>query len=228
MRSLTLLLLLALAGCASGPDLDPSLARGEQAYQSFAVEAAQQSNADYRVGPLDVLDVTVFREDNLSAKAVTVDAGGRIALPLIGSVEAAGKSSAQIATEIETRLRNGYLRNPQVSVVVSTPVAQKVVVQGQVIEPGIYPLTGPTTLMGAVALAKGETKTAALREVAVFRNAGGRRMGAVFDLESIRRGASPDPQIISNDIIVVGYSRSKGFWQDIISSVPLVSVFRVL
>jgi polysaccharide export outer membrane protein len=53
-------------------------------------------------------------------------------------------------------------------------------------------------------------------------------MGAVFDLESIRRGAAPDPQIISNDIIVVGYSRSKGFWQDIISSVPLVNVFRVL
>ena len=71
---------------------------------------------------------------------------------------------------------------------VASSVSQKVSIQGEVAEPGVYQLTGPTTLLDVISMAKGETEIATLDQVVVFRNINGQRMGAVFDVASIRRG----------------------------------------
>ena len=107
-------------------------------------------------------------------------------------------------------------------------MAQKVAVQGEVVQPGVYPIEGPTTLLGALSLAKGETQLAALNDVVVFRNVDGHRSGAVFDIRQIRSGQAADPQIRSNDMIIVGYSGGRRAWRDIMSAMPLLNIFRPL
>jgi polysaccharide export outer membrane protein len=217
----------ALCSCG-GPRLASSLPRGAAAYQSFPNKTADAPEADYEVGPLDAIDVTVFQEPDLSTKATVVDASGKVTLPLIGSVTAAGKTASQLSAEIAQRLGENYLVHPQVSVVVSASVSQKVTVEGEVTEPGVYEIKGSTSLLEAIAMAKGESKIAALKQVVVFRTIEGKRFGAVFDVASIRKGLAEDPQIHANDVVVVGLSQAKSIWRDIVSTAPLLNVFRPL
>jgi polysaccharide export outer membrane protein len=219
--------IVVLSGCAanSPPANMPS---GTAAYSVIpAVPAtAETSLADYLIGPLDTLDISVFGEPDLSVKALRVDSGGLIALPLVGTVEAKGKSPAELSRTLEHLLGERYLRDPQVTITVAASVSQKVSVQGEVADPGVYPLSGPTTLLDVISMAKGETDLATLNQVVVFRTIKGQRMGAVFDIASIRRGQSADPVIEANDMVVVGYSSAKRFWKNVVSAAPIFSMFR--
>lgn len=228
MRHVTAFLLASsLTACASG-EPRTNLPSGADAYAVIpaAPATADASVGDYRIGPLDTVDITVFDEPDLSAKALQVDAAGQIALPLIGTIEAKGRTASELSKDIEQRLGGKYVRNPQVTVSVAASVSQKVSIEGEVTEPGVYPLTGPTTLLGAIAMAKGETEVSKLREVVVFRTIKGQRMGAVFDVSSIRRGAAADPVLQGNDMVVVGYSAAKRFWKNVVSAAPMLSIFR--
>lgn len=222
-----LFLAVALSSCGGGRQSLGNLSSGPAAYEVIpAMPANPADAADYRIGALDTLDVTVFQEPELSAKAIQVDAAGRIALPLVGSVAARGKTAPELANELQQILGDRYLRNPQVTVSIAGSVSQKVSIQGEVAEPGVYQLTGPTTLLDVMSLAKGETATASLNQVVVFRQVGGQRMGAVFDVASIRRGAAEDPVIRGNDLVVVGYSSARRFWRDVVSAAPVFNIFR--
>ena len=216
-----------LAGCAANQPV-ASLPTGAAAYSVIPAAAATAAPAisDYKIGPLDTVDVLVYGEPDLSAKALQVDAAGEIALPLVGTVEASGMTPAELSRELEKLLGARYLRNPQVTVTVASSVSQKVSIEGEVTEPGVYPMTGPTTLLGVIALAKGETDVATLRQVVIFRMIHGQRMGAVFDVASIRKGEQPDPVIQGNDMVVVGYSAAKRFWKNVVSAAPMFSIFR--
>ncbi|HEY7005499.1 MAG TPA: polysaccharide biosynthesis/export family protein [Sphingomicrobium sp.] len=214
-------------GCAADRPVT-SLPTGSEAYSVIPAEthASQIAVGDYKIGPLDTVDVAVYGEPDLSAKALQVDASGQIALPLVGTVDAKGKSAAELSTDLEKILGARYLKDPKVTVTVAASVSQKVSIEGEVAEPGVYPMTGPTTLLGVIAMAKGETDVATLQQVVVFRTINGERMGAVFDVASIRRGAAPDPVMQGNDMVVVGYSSAKRFWKNVISAAPMFSIFR--
>ncbi|MHA6719236.1 polysaccharide biosynthesis/export family protein [Sphingomonas sp. RS6] len=201
-----------------------SVPRGAAAYAALQ-PTPEELTRDYVIGPLDTLDIGVFQEPDLTMKAVPVDVSGNISMPLIRTVQAAGLTTDQLAREIQQKLLKYYVR-PEVTVVVASSVSQRVTVQGQVEEPGVYDLKGPTTLLNVIALAHGENRTAAMKEVVVFRTVDSRRMAAVFDLGRIRRGEDPDPKILGNDIVVVGYSNVKGLWRDILQAAPLLNVFR--
>ena len=205
-----------------------NLATGASAYSVIpaAPSTASTTVSDYRIGALDTLDVSVYQEPDLSAKALQVDASGQIALPLVGTVSAMGKTPAELSRELERTLGSKYLRNPQVTVTVAASVSQKVSVQGEVAEPGVYPLSGPTTLLGVLSMAKGETDVASLKQVVVFRTINGQRMGATFDVASIRRGQAADPVIQGNDMVVIGSSGTKKFWKGVVSAAPVLSIFR--
>ncbi len=181
---------------------------------------------DYRIGPLDKLNITVFRMEDLTIKEGQVDASGNIALPLVGTVVAGGRTTTELAEEIATRLRSGYLQSPQVSVIVAESMSQKVTVDGAVIEPGVFQLRGRTTLMQAVAMAKGPGRNANLRRVAVFRVIDGQRNAAVFDLAQIREGKAEDPEIIGSDVIVIDDSKFKGVMREVIGVLPAIAMFR--
>ena len=225
-RGIFLLLLMALLSACASSHLSEDLPRGAAAYQLMPAAGADKSLATYRISPLDSVDVTVFGEPDLSVKEVQVDAAGGLALPLVGTVAAAGKTTAELSRDLERLLGQKYLRDPQVTATVSTSVAQKVSVQGEVTQPGVFELTGPTSLLEAISMAKGELRTARLDQVVVFRSIDGKRMGAVFDVQAIRDGRANDPQILGNDTIVVGFSSAQRFWRDIISSSPLLNIFR--
>jgi polysaccharide biosynthesis/export protein len=217
--------LFAIGACASN-NIGADLPRGDMAYVVVPAATTKVAPAEYSIGPLDALDITVLQEPDLSTKAALVDAFGNVNLPMIGDVRASGKTASELAREVAARYGAKYLKNPQVSVVVAKPVAQKVAVQGEVVEPGVYPIEGPTTLLGALSLAKGETQLAALNDVVVFRLINGHRAGAVFDIRQIRAGQALDPQIRSNDTIIVGQSGGRRTWREIVSAMPLMNIFR--
>ena len=183
--------------------------------------------ADYRIGPLDRVNLTVFQVPSLSQQRVQVDSSGQLTLPLIGRVVAAGKTTSELSAEIASRLGKEYLESPQVTVWVDEAVSRAITVDGSVVQPGVYPIAGPTTLVQAVAMARGpELKYANLNRVAVFRTTDGQRTVAVFDLKAIRRGRSEDPVILPNDVVVVDGSELKGAWRELITTLPSLAVFR--
>ena len=143
---------------------------------------------EYRIGPGDLLKVQVFQIPDLD-RDVRVDNAGRISLPLIGSVEAAGLSVAQLQDQVAARYRERYLQDPQVTVSLQESPNQRVTVGGAVTEPGVYPMGAPhLTLQQAVAMGRGITNVANPRNVIVFRTVGGERMFARFDLKQIQQG----------------------------------------
>ena len=193
---------------------------------SVASGSVTQPAMEYRIGALDKLNVTVFQVADLTLKDVQVDAVGNLQLPLIGTVMAKGKTTAELTELIRSRLAADYLRNPQVTVVVSQAASQKVTVDGAVIQPGVYQMTGNTSLIQAVAMARGPSRTAELARVAVFRNIDGQRQVALFDLRAIRRGQAEDPQILGDDVVVVDSSVMSSTIANVLGALPALAIFR--
>ena len=164
--------------------------------------------ADYKIAPMDTLTVTVFRVPDLTGE-YAVDLLGQISMPLVGDVAAADRTPEELDRILTAKLGEKYFVNPDVSVGIKSSAGRLVTVDGSVNKSGSYPVLGPMTLMQAVALAGGADENANLRRVAVFRSIGGQRQAAAFDLVSIRRGQSPDPQIYAGDIVVVDGSSVK-------------------
>ena len=234
-KSLIAMALPAVAACSTGGGLgNADVARGTAAYQVLSAPGEQvvsMSSGTYRVAPYDTLSVSVFQEPDLSTPSgspLPVDANGNVSLPLIGSMPAAGKTTDELGVIIASKLAAKYLKNPQVTVSVASSAPQKVTVQGEVTHPGVFDIKGKTTLLDAISLAQGETRLASINEVAVFRNVNGVRQGALFNVDEIRRGLAPDPQLYASDTVIVGRSKGKEMWQNILSVNPLFGIFRVV
>ena len=118
-----------------------------------------QKTPDYVVGPQDVLNINVFDEAQLSGR-FRVGNDGRFTYPFIGQVQAGGLTLRAIAADMNTRLADGYLRNPQVTIDVDQFRSQNVFVIGEVRSPGKYALTGSVTLIEALAQAGSVTQSA--------------------------------------------------------------------
>jgi len=174
------------------------------------------------IGPLDTIQVDVFNVPDLS-REMQVDASGRIAMPLVGTVDARGKTAQELAQAVETALRGRYVRNPEVTVNIKSSVSQVVTIDGQVIEPGLYPVTNQMTLLRAIASAKGLSEFAQQEEVVILRTVEGRKMAGLYNIAAIRRGAYDDPPIYANDVIVVGDSPQRRLFRDFVSLAPLLA-----
>ena len=180
---------------------------------------------DYRIGPQDTLVVDVFQVPDLS-KTVQVETSGTILMPLIGQVTATGRTPKELSDDIAAQLGKDYVKDPLVTVTVKESSSQKVTIDGAVVQPGIYPIAGNTTLMQAVALAKGpDPNLANTREVAIFRNSGTQRTAAIFDLSAIRSGKAVDPPVYANDVIVVETSGGRRFLRDLAPFIPWIRPF---
>lgn len=181
--------------------------------------------SDYKISPMDKLTIKVFKSEDLTGD-YDVDLTGKISMPLIGELVAANLTTSELDQKISEKLGEKYLEHPDVSVGIKASTARAVTVDGAVAQAGSYPVTGPMTLIQAVALARGTTQDANPRRVAVFRTIGGQRQAAAFDLTDIRRGQAPDPRIYPGDIVVVDGSKIKEIQRQIFQSVPLFSIFR--
>ena len=193
---------------------------------SLAVDtAAPQANAP--ITPKDHLEITVFREPDLSVADVMVDESGHVALPLVGSFMAAGKSTAALSTEISSKLKQ-YLTQPEVAVTLKQAATRQVTVTGSVVQPGGYPIEGRLTLLQAVALARGPSQVASMDDAFIFRTRDGQRSAARFNLDSIAKGKATDPEVLAGDTVTVGSSGLKTAWRDVLETVRSFNIFRVL
>jgi polysaccharide export outer membrane protein len=115
---------------------------------------------DYTIGDRDILSVTVWSQMDLSGK-YTVDADGTVMFPLVGALKVQGLTVQQVATELRNRLKDGFFRDPQLTVSIDDYRSQRIFVMGQVRQPGSYPLSGGMTVIEALARAGSTTADAA-------------------------------------------------------------------
>lgn len=185
------------------------------------------ADADYRIAPMDTLRINVFQVQDLSGE-FEVDLVGNISMPLIGEVKAADLTTAQLDEMLTAKLGEKYLQNPDVSVALKSSARRNVTVDGAVNSPGMYPVNGPTTLLQAIAMARGVSPDSNPHRVAIFRQIDGKRMAAAFDLFEVRRGKMEDPPVYSGDIIVVDGSKIRQVQNQILMSIPIVGLFNPL
>ena len=180
---------------------------------------------NYRIAPLDTLTVRVFKMADITGD-YEVDLTGKISMPLIGEITAIDMTTAELDQRLTAKLGEKYLENPDVSVGIKSSTRRSVTVDGSVMKSGTFAINGPTSLIQAIAAAGGTSENANPRRVAIFRQIGGQRQAAAFDLTSIRRGQEPDPQVYAGDIIVVDGSATKEAQRQILNSLPILSIFR--
>lgn len=223
---LALLLTSALSGCAGRTPLvsNANLTVVPDSHTLPAPERRDLTAADRPalIGPLDTIQVEVFNVPDLS-REVQVDASGRIALPLAGTIDARGRTAGELAETVETALRARYVRNPEVTINIKSSVSQVATIDGQVVEPGLYPVTNQMTLMRIIASAKGMSEYARQDDVVILRTVDGRKMAGLYNVAAIRRGIYEDPAIFANDVIIVGDSPQRRMFRDFVSLTPIIA-----
>jgi polysaccharide biosynthesis/export protein len=147
----------------------------------------------YQIGPEDVLDISIWKEPEVS-RVVPVRPDGRISLPLINDVQASGMSPQQLAKTISEKLRK-YLNEPQVTVIVTAINSQRVFVVGEVLRAGAFPLIPGMTVLQALSSAGGFSNFADVKKIHVMRQRDGKHIELPFNYREVLKGDNPDQNI---------------------------------
>ncbi len=196
------------AAVAAGEPLE----REAAAVGGLTLPRNAQAQYEYRIGSHDVLQVEVFQVEELN-HTTRVNSRGYISVPLLGQVEVGGLTVGEAERRVADALGRDYLQNPHVSIFVAEYESQKFTVEGEVKDPGVFPIKGPTTLLQAIAMADGLAKLADDEEIVLFRTDGntGRTAGFIVDINKLRSGEKEDPLIANGDMIVVPQAGNKAF-----------------
>jgi polysaccharide export outer membrane protein len=157
---------------------------------------------DDQVAVDDTFDVRVYGETDLSS-TYRVASDGTIDFPLAGRVRVAGLRTGEIQKELTERLRNGYLKDPQVTVSMKEWNSRKISVLGQVQKPGPVAYHPHMTIVDAIALAGGFTGIAAKNSVSLRREGGGKVKTSVYRVADITAGRSSNIPVLPGDVVVV-------------------------
>ena len=184
--------LLAVSLCAQEPE--------KNAVRAAAKPAAE---AEYKIGPQDVVRIDVWKEPEIS-RTIPVRPDGKISLPLLNDVQASGLTAMELAGAIREGLSK-YLTSPQVTVTVTDTNSRRVYVTGEVNRSGAMPLLPNMTLLQAVTAAGGFTQFAKLKGIYVLRNENGKQVKYPFDYKQVIKGNHPEQNIplLPGDVIVV-------------------------
>jgi polysaccharide export outer membrane protein len=168
-----------------------------------APAAVVQVPADYVIGPEDVLGIVFWRETDVSADVV-VRPDGKISLPLLNDVHAAGLTPDQLRARLAEGAKR-YLEDPNPTVVVKQINSRKVFVTGNVTKPGPYPLLGPTTVIQLLAMAGGVLEYADKGQIAILRTEQGRQTTFRFNYNEVSRRKNLSQNILlkPGDTIIV-------------------------
>ena len=159
-------------------------------------------NFEYLIGPEDVLDISVWKNPELSRK-VPVRPDGKVSLPLVNDIQAAGLTPSQLRDELAKRLEE-YVPSAEVSVIVQEVQSLKVAVVGAVKTPGRFMLKSPATVLECIALAQGLTEFANRERIVVLRQNGGTTQRIPFNYQKITNSDDQDNFFVRpGDIIVV-------------------------
>ena len=169
---------------------------------------------NYKITPNDLLEIEVFGVSELK-RTVRVNTSGQIAMPLIGTLSVAGLTPADAEALIALQYARDYLQDPQVSIFVKEFTTQRITLDGALVKPGIYPLSGQITLLRALALAGGGSQLADLEQVMLFRlTPEGQSLVEKHDVLKIRQGEAPDPMLQSDDVVVVNRNSQRAALRD--------------
>jgi polysaccharide export outer membrane protein len=163
--------------------------------------AAPAVDASYRIGPQDVVRVDVWKETEIS-RSVPVRPDGKISLPLLNDVQAAGLTAMQLADSITEGLKK-FINSPQVTVTVTEINSRRVYVTGEVTRPGAYPLLPNMTALQALTSGGGFTQFANLKKIYVLRNENGKQVKHPFNYKDVVNGRADDFPLQPGDTIVV-------------------------
>ena len=163
---------------------------------------AQTESPDYLIGPNDVLNIFVWREENLT-RDVTVMSDGKISFPLIGNVVAQGKTVVQLRDDITTKLKK-YIDTPEVTVIVNAS-SRRIYTIGNVNAPGPYPLAANMTVLQALSTAGGFSEWADTKNIVIIRRSKGKEVQHPFNYKEFISGKKIEQNIVlqPNDTIVV-------------------------
>jgi polysaccharide export outer membrane protein len=158
---------------------------------------------NYVIGPQDVLDISVWKEPELT-RPVPVRPDGRISMPLLNDVQAAGRTPLQLAADITAGLKK-FVTDPQVTVIVTTINSQRVFILGEVNRAGAYPLLPNMTVLQALSSAGGFTIYANLKKIYLLRVEDGKQVKHPFNYKDVLAGKAADQNIFvkAGDTIVV-------------------------
>jgi polysaccharide biosynthesis/export protein len=176
---------------------------GAPAVATEVSKPAATTDGNYIIGPQDVLDISVWKEPEVS-RVVPVRPDGKISLPLLNDVQAAGLTPAALASQITESLKK-YVTSPQVTVIVTTINSQRVYISGEVVRPGAFPMLPGMTVMQALTSAGGFTPFAKMKSIYVLREEGGKRAKYPFNYKQVVNGKNTDQdiQLKAGDTIVV-------------------------
>lgn len=210
-----------LIGCASSLNSAQPDAQGLGGLPATSTAV----HSGYLIGPTDILEISVFKVPELS-KSVQVADTGTINLPLLGDVQASGKTASEIEKDLTRQLGAKYLKSPQVTVYVKEHNSQRVTIEGAVKKPGVYMIKGTLSLLQLIATAEGVDRDLYSKDVTVFRTVGGNRTSEVFDIDAIREGKAFDPPLQQGDLVVVETSATKSALQNTLKILPAAAALR--
>lgn len=178
-------------------------AKASQTRNASATAQPATTDPAYVIGPEDVLNISVWKEPEIT-ETVPVRPDGKISLPLLNDVQAAGLTPMHLAAVITTRLKK-YLTDPQVTVIVTQINSQRYYIMGEVLRAGAYPLLPNMTVLQALSGAGGFTPYAKLSDIYVLRNASGRQVKFPFNYKEVLKGQKTEENRIlkPGDTIIV-------------------------
>src|SRR6202050_4393204 len=183
-------------------DKQPAAQSAAQDTSAASSKAATQ-DPNYIIGAQDVLDISVWKEPEVS-RTVPVRPDGKISLPLLNDVQAAGLTPSQLAVQITVSLKK-YVTSPQVTVIVTTINSQRIYIIGEVTRPGAFPMLPGMTVMQALSSAGGFTPFAKMKSIYVLRTDNGKKVKFPFNYKEAINGknSEQDIQLKAGDTIVV-------------------------
>jgi len=158
-----------------------------------ATSAARPHDDSFVIGNDDVLAINVWKEPDIS-RSIPVRSDGKISLPLVGEVQAAGLTPAKLEKEIAGRLKN-YISEPEVTVMVQQVNSQKFNILGQVVRPGSYPLANSATVLDAIATAGGFRDFAKRKSIYVLRQGAGGEQRLPFNYKEVSQGKNMEQNV---------------------------------
>jgi polysaccharide export outer membrane protein len=181
----------------------PSAVVASKAEVPNVAQKLAASDDSYVIGADDVLAINVWKEPEIS-RAVPVRSDGKISLPLIGEIQAAGQTPRQLEQGIAKGLAS-YISEPEVTVIVQDSKSQRINVLGMVARPGSYLLGGSTTVLDAIAMAGGFRDFAKQKSVYVLRAEGGSQKKLPFNYKDVIKGKSPEQNVrlLPGDTVVI-------------------------
>ena len=170
---------------------------------SAASSKAATQDPNYIIGAQDVLDISVWKEPEVS-RVVPVRPDGKISLPLLNDVQAAGLTPSQLAAQLTVSL-NKYVTSPQVTVIVATINSQRVYIIGEVLRPGAFPMLPGMNVLQGLSSAGGFTQFAKTKSIYVLRMENGKQQKYPVNYKEVVSGKHPDQDILlkAGDTIVV-------------------------